>query len=241
MSAVPADPPATAEPRADSPPPMNPGDGGGLTGLGPKNAVPSDTTVSPSGHRTAASASGNGVRSGADPLMEPTSGTGRDPEASAPVTSLLAALAEASAPVTSLLAALATDLRAVLLACAPGERMSARGLVSAEVHAATGGRGTSAATGRATAIVSASAPPASPVSPPLDQSPLSPPAPLGPAAGACAGGVAPGGGQQNQCGDDLAILGGGLANSLTLTAARVASAIAAQLPTSADDPGSRPG
>jgi hypothetical protein len=226
MSAVSVDSPATAEPRADSPPPVDPGDGGGLTDLASKSAVPSDRAPAPSGHRTAAPASGDGVRSGADPLTEPTSGTGRDPEASAPVTSLLAALA--------------TDLRAVL-ACAPGERMSARGLVSAEVHAATGGRGTSAATGRAAAIVSASAPPESPVSPPPHQSPPSPPAPLGPAAGACAGGVAPGGGQQNQCGDDLAILSGGLANSLTLTAARVASAIAAQLPTSADDPGSRPG
>jgi hypothetical protein len=55
------------------------------------------------------------------------------------------------------------------------------------------------------------------------------------------GGVSPGGGQQNQSGDDLAILDAGLANSLTLTAARVASAIAARLPSSAADPGSRPG
>ena len=227
MSAVPADPPATAEPRADSPPPVNPDDGGGLADLGSQSAVPSDTAASPSGHGTGASASGDGVRSGADPFTEPTSVTGQDPEASAPVTSLLSALA--------------TDLRAVLPACRPGERTSARGVLSAEVHAPTAGRGTSAATGRAVAVVSAGAPPASPVSPLPHQPPPSPPAPLGPAAGACAGGVAPGGGQQNQCGDDLAILGGGLANSLTLTAARVASAIAARLPTSADDPGSRPG
>jgi hypothetical protein len=55
------------------------------------------------------------------------------------------------------------------------------------------------------------------------------------------GGVALGGGQQNQSGDDVAFLDAGLATSLTLTAARVASAIAAQLPSSADDPGSRPG
>jgi hypothetical protein len=143
--------------------------------------------------------------------------------------------------VTSLLSALVTDRRAVLPACRPGERTSARGVVSAEFHAPTAGRGTSAATGRAAAVVSASAPPASPVSPLPHQPPPSPPAPLGPAAGACVGGVAPGGGQQNQSGDDLAILDRRLGGSLTLTAARVASAIAAQRPNSADDPGSRPG